>query len=291
MAEKNPLVNKAYELYKQGMKLIDIANQLGKPAGTIRRWKSTYGWDSERSGKKSERSPKKKKGKKAVSDDGTKATFQNNDLTPEQQMFCVFYIKSFNATQSYMKAFNCSYDVANAHGFQLLSNVVIREEINRLKEIKRQNIVCNADDLVELNMRIAFADMGDYAFFEGNHVSLKDSAATDTQLIQKVKSGKSGISIELVDRYKAMDWLTKYFVMNPMDRHRREFDRHRLELEMLKLDAQVKESESSAETQDNNFLQMLNTTGKESWKNDGLEQVRGTEEETEGEAGETEDAE
>lgn len=291
MAEKNPLVNKAYELYKQGMKLIDIANQLGKPAGTIRRWKSTYGWDSERSDKKSERSPKKKKGKKAVSDDGTKATLQNNDLTPEQQMFCVFYIKSFNATQSYMKAFNCSYDVANAHGFQLLSNVVIREEINRLKEIKRQNIVCNADDLVELNMRIAFADMGDYASFEGNNVSLKDSAATDTQLIQKVKSGKSGISIELADRYKAMDWLTKYFVMNPMDRHRREFDRHRLELEMLKLDAQVKENESPAEAQDNNFLQMLSTTGKESWKNDGLEQIRGTEEEAEGEAGETEDAE
>lgn len=290
MAEKNPLVNEAYELYKQGVKLIDIANQLGKPAGTIRRWKSTYGWDSERSDKKSERSPQKKS-KKAVSDDGTKATFQNNDLTPEQQMFCVFYIKSFNATQSYMKAFNCSYNVAHAEGYKLLAKPCVKEEINRLKEIKRQNIVCNADDLVELNMRIAFADMGDYASFEGNHVSLKDSAATDTQLIQKVKSGKSGISIELADRYKAMDWLTKYFVMNPMDRHRREFDRHRLELEMLKLDAQVKENESPAETQDNNFLQMLSTTGKESWENDGLEQVRGTEEETERETGETEDAE
>lgn len=144
---------------------------------------------------------------------------------------------------------------------------------------------------MELNMRIAFADIGEYASFQGNHVELKDSIATDTQLIQRVKSGKSGISIELADRYKAIDWLTKYFLMNPMDRHRREFDQHRLELEMLKLDAQVKESESHAETQDNNFLQMLSTTGKESWKNDGMEQVRGTEEETEGEAGETKDAE
>lgn len=35
-AKKNPLADKAYELYKDGMKLVDIADQLGKPEGTIR---------------------------------------------------------------------------------------------------------------------------------------------------------------------------------------------------------------------------------------------------------------
>ena len=48
-AKKNPLSDKAYELYKSGMKLVDIADQLGKPEGTIRRWKNTYDWDNERS--------------------------------------------------------------------------------------------------------------------------------------------------------------------------------------------------------------------------------------------------
>ena len=48
-ARKNPLSDKAYELYKSGMKLVDIADQLGKPEGTIRRWKNTYDWDNERS--------------------------------------------------------------------------------------------------------------------------------------------------------------------------------------------------------------------------------------------------
>ena len=48
-AKKNPLADKAYELYKSGMKLVEIANQLGKPEGTIRRWKNTYNWDNERS--------------------------------------------------------------------------------------------------------------------------------------------------------------------------------------------------------------------------------------------------
>lgn len=51
-AKKNPLADKAYELYKSGMKLVEIANQLGKPEGTIRRWKNTYNWDNERSDSK-----------------------------------------------------------------------------------------------------------------------------------------------------------------------------------------------------------------------------------------------
>lgn len=53
---------KAKELYLKGMKLIEIANQLNLPEGTVRRWKSTQKWDSERSDKNSERSKKKKRG-------------------------------------------------------------------------------------------------------------------------------------------------------------------------------------------------------------------------------------
>lgn len=55
-------VNKAFEMFRQGIKLVDIAKKLDKPPGTIRRWKSTYKWDGERSAKKSERSAKGKGG-------------------------------------------------------------------------------------------------------------------------------------------------------------------------------------------------------------------------------------
>ena len=62
MPKKNPLSDKARKLYEQGMKLVDIADRLDVPSGTIRRWKSTQNWDKksqesepERSGKKSER--------------------------------------------------------------------------------------------------------------------------------------------------------------------------------------------------------------------------------------------
>ncbi len=45
----NEKAEKAHELYKAGMKLVEIASQLDVPSGTVRRWKSTYDWDNERS--------------------------------------------------------------------------------------------------------------------------------------------------------------------------------------------------------------------------------------------------
>ena len=41
----NEKAEKARELYKGGMKLVEIASQLDVPPGTVRRWKSTYHWD------------------------------------------------------------------------------------------------------------------------------------------------------------------------------------------------------------------------------------------------------
>lgn len=49
-------------MFRKGMKLIEIANQLGLPEGTVRRWKCTHKWDSERSEKKGERSKRKRGG-------------------------------------------------------------------------------------------------------------------------------------------------------------------------------------------------------------------------------------
>lgn len=57
--QRSPDSYKAEEMYKKGMKLVEIASQLNLPEGTVRRWKHTYKWDNERSDKKSEHSHKK----------------------------------------------------------------------------------------------------------------------------------------------------------------------------------------------------------------------------------------
>lgn len=53
---KNAKADEALALYRQGLKLVDIAKKLEIPEGTVRRWKCTQHWD----GEQSERSEKKK---------------------------------------------------------------------------------------------------------------------------------------------------------------------------------------------------------------------------------------
>lgn len=49
---RNPKADEAEKLFYKGMKLKDIASRLEVPEGTVRRWKNTYKWNSERSDKK-----------------------------------------------------------------------------------------------------------------------------------------------------------------------------------------------------------------------------------------------
>lgn len=255
-AKKNPLSDKAHELYKSGMKLIDIAAELKVPSGTVRRWKSTYSWENERSETESERSDRPRAKKKVRIDDGTKETLQNEELTPEQQIFCIYYSRTFNATQSYLKAYGCNYYSAKAHGYELLQTVAIRTEIERLKELKRQQIMIDEDDIVELQMRIACSDMGNYISFGRAGVILQESSSTDTQLIQEVKEGKSGISIKLADRQKAIDWLTQYFLMHPESKYKAEYERRRAE----------KEGGETQEFESDGFLEALKGEVTETFK-------------------------
>lgn len=239
---------KAEQDYISGMKYKDIAEKYGTTINTVKSWKKRYSWSREEGAHKIEKvCTQKNKGapkKKTPIDDGTKATLQNDDLTPEQQMFCIYYSRTFNATQSYLNAYGCSYDVANAKGPLLVVKDSIHREIERLKEIKRQQIVAGADDIVELQMRIAFADIGNYVSFGQKEVTdietdetymvsvvdLKESKNTDTQLIQEVKRGKDGVSVKLADKQKAIDWLSRYFLVHPDDKYKAEFDKKRAEV-------------------------------------------------------------
>jgi phage terminase small subunit len=239
---------KAEQDYKAGMKYKDIAEKYGTTINTVKSWKKRYAWSREEGAHKTEKvCTQKIKGahkKAALIDDGTKGTLKNDDLTPEQQMFCIYYSRTFNATQSYINAYRCQYSTALTNGPALLGNTRIKNEIERLKEIKRQQIVAGADDIVELQMRIAFADIGNYLSFGQKEITdpdtgenfmvstvdLKESGNTDTQLIHEVKRGKDGVSVKLADKQKAIDWLTKYFLMHPESKYKAEYERKRAEV-------------------------------------------------------------
>lgn len=222
---------KAERDYLAGMKYRDIAEKYNVSINTVKSWKKRYGWDRKGCTQKSKKGCTQKLRKSEVApvqpEDGTKDTLQNDELTEEQRFFCIYYSRTFNATQSYLKAYQCSYETAMVNGCRLLRNAKVKEEIELLKEIKRQQIVAGEEDIVELQMRIAFADMGQILEFDQDGVTLQDSQMVDMQLIKKVSEGKFGVSVEIENRQKAIEWLTRYFLMHPDDKYRAEFEKKR----------------------------------------------------------------
>lgn len=260
---RDPNRDKAYEIYKTNpnMELTEIASQLSIPVTTVRSWKARDEWE-----RNATQCNAMNEATHKPIDDGTKETMLNENLTHEQRLFCIYYSKSFNAVQSYQKAYQCSYENACSHAWELWKNGEIKKEVQRLSLLKVEQIAVTENDLVELHMRIAFSDIGDYLEFgreavpqwsknkDGlfveeidpntdeqkvnyyNVIKLKESANVDTQLIQEVKEGREGISIKLADKQKSLEWLEKFFLMNPMDKHKIQFDNAKLEMERKKLE-------------------------------------------------------
>nr|DAW11726.1 MAG TPA: Terminase small subunit [Caudoviricetes sp.] len=230
-------IEQAKKLYLQGQKLVEIANRLNLPEGTVRRWKCTHKWDSERSDKKSERSEKKKAKKKKAAESEVDQVIENPELTDKQRLFCVYYIRSFNATKAYQKAYEVDYLTAAANGPRMLGNARVKKEILQLKQERLNREFLSESDIFQKYMDIAFADITDYLEFGTeevpvmaiygpvktkdpetgeekpltkivNTVRFKDSSEVDGTILAEVKQGRDGASIKLSDRMKALQWLS-----------------------------------------------------------------------------------
>lgn len=252
----NQKAEKARELYKCGMKLVEIASQLEVPAGTVRRWKSTYHWDgeqqSERSEKKSERSESKKSvTKKAVADE-VKQVIQNTDLTDKQQLFCIYYIRCFNATKAYQKAYGCGYTTAVTNGPALLGNARIKEEILQLKQDRLNREFLSESDIFQKYMDIAFADINDFVDISAGFVTAKDGI--DGTIVSEVSNTQSGVKIKLADRMKALQWLSDHMDLAT--------EKQKAEIALLKAKVQTDDGD---EVVDDGFLEALNGTAAEDW--------------------------
>lgn len=59
---------------------------------------------------------------------------ENTELSEKQRLFCLYYVRYFNATKAYMKAYGCDAKTAGANGYRLLKKAEIRKEIESLKQ-------------------------------------------------------------------------------------------------------------------------------------------------------------
>jgi len=222
---RSPDSIKAERMYKSGMNLVDIAKEIGKPPGTVRRWKSTQGWNSERSGKKAnvrkQETEQNSKKVEAIAPE-VERVIDNPNLTDKQRLFCCLYIRCFNATKAYRKAYGCSYETALTNGPGLLRNTRIKEEIQRLKQNRLNRELLSTEDIFQKYIDMAFADVTDFTDF-GNveintengpmtvsYVNIKDAGEVDGTLINEISKGKDGVKVKLPDREKALRWLSEH---------------------------------------------------------------------------------
>lgn len=235
-------VEQAKELFLKGKKLIEISELLGVPEGTIRSWKNRYNWDNATLQKKRNVAKEKFTSKTVTTQDivpEVELVIQNPDLSDKQRLFCISYIRCFNATKAYQRAYGCDYATAVVNGPRLLGNARIKNEIQHLKQFRLNREFLDEHDIFQKYMDIAFADITDYVEFgrekvqvigafgpvevknpetgkkepllkEVNTVRFRESGEVDGTLISEVKQGKDGASIKLLDRMKALDWLAEH---------------------------------------------------------------------------------
>ena len=267
--EKNPKIEEAYELYKKGYKLIDISKKLETAESTIRVWKNRYNWDNKENetlqNKKRNVTKKKCNKKQNKSNDykkpiaEVKEVIENEDLTDKQRLFCLYFIKNHNQTLSAIKA---GYAPERAHitGSELVRNSKVASELRRLKGKLTEELFLDAMDVLNMYIKIAFADPTEYLTFGQkevpvmtmygplvdketnetvmktvNYIDFKESSMIDGTVISEVKQGKDGVSIKFEDRMKALDKLSEYFDLFP-DKFKRKIEEEKVKMVKEKID-------------------------------------------------------
>ncbi|KAA0941608.1 terminase small subunit [Sporosarcina sp. ANT_H38] len=222
--------------------LAALAEKHGVKLGTLKSRKSREAWvrgPSKKDATKKQKDAKRMQPKEAI--------VESDDLTDKQRLFCIYYIKYFNATKAYQKAYECDYMTANANGSRLLVNASIRKEITRMKEERASGMLLSADMVLQKYIDIAFADIGDFVERSdgGYSIAVRPLDQMDTSIIGELSNTENGVKLKLVDKMKALDMLSKYFDVLSDN------DKKRLQEEKLKADTAKAKAEVHRITNEN----------------------------------------
>lgn len=187
-------------------------------------------------------------------------------LTEQQQRFCECYIEGHNKRIALIKAgYN---NKSETYVTRLLHNEKIQRYICWIKARVLKEHMINAYDLIDAWVRIAFADMSDFVDIYPYSIKLKPADQIDGQLVKSIKSGRDGVSIELHDKMKALDCLSRYVEDMPLDFKQR-LEQRRIELMEQDFELKKKAQERSIpEQEDDGFLQAIKESVPSIWEMD-----------------------
>lgn len=228
--------------YMAGMKYREIAEKYGVSINTVKSWKVRHSWDRKGNGPRKrkrahtmhtkaraqearEREERDEEKRKAM-----QTLVKVDKINERQRLFALYYFQTHNATASYQRAYGCTRAAASASAYKLLRNPAIAAAIREMQADRDATLLLTAGDVVDLYMRIAFADYGDFVSVKDGRMTTKNIDEVDGQLIDSVSQTKDGVIVKLADRMKALRWLASYFELNPSDRHRAAYQAKMAEL-------------------------------------------------------------
>lgn len=280
--EKDNKASDAYKDYRKGMKYKDIADKYNVSLNTVKSWKRRQWADIEKGVQPKKKSVHTKRTPKESSNAPPKEellpeeieTLNNEELTERQRLFCLYYVRWFNATKAYRKVYDCDYTTAMTNGSMLLRNTKIQEHIQAIKDAKIKQAMYTAEDFFQKMMDIAYSDATDFLSFgrrineetglEYNYVDFLDSSEVDGTLIQEVKQGKDGCSIKLVSKEFALKWLDKHY-SEATDLQKAQLAQ--IQAQTKKLETETQEDE---EIEDDGFLDAIKNAEVGGWNDEEI---------------------
>lgn len=188
-----------------------------------------------------------------------------DDLMDKERMFCEQYIRNKNIQLAAVKA---GYSKKSAHivGWKVRQKPNVNRYICWLKLQISKTCHIDAMDIIDQYARIAFADITDFVEIVDNKIKLIDADEIDGQIVTKIKKGRDGgISLELADKFKALEKLEHYFDVMPAD-WKQKIEEKKLELMKDKLEFEKRKfGEGGEDMEDDGFIEALADAATEVW--------------------------
>ena len=150
-------------------------------------------------------------------------------LTAKQELFCLAYIETGNASEAYRRSYSCKNSQANSihvSACQLLANPNVKIRVNELKERMQTDAIMTRREALERLTRIGRTSLSDLIEWrtatigedeDGDSVRqtgwhIKDSVAQDPkkmELIAELSTGRDGVKIKTHSQLQAIQQLAK----------------------------------------------------------------------------------
>jgi uncharacterized protein YjcR len=244
-------VTQAKALYDKGLKLIDIANQLGIPEGTVRSWKNRYNWDCNVA--KEKRNAAKRKGGQPDNKnaEGHGAPQRNKNAVKTGEFETLFFDTLNPEEQQLIVMVQPDKEQLLLQEIRLLT---VRERrmlkrIEMLRRLEEKEPETGPDgEIIPAGMSVTEYSSG---IEKGKPTELKKYEG----ILGQIQAIEDALTRVQARQQKAIEMLHKF----GYDDARLELETMRFEFELLKQDGQSEDNE------DDGFLDAMNASAESIW--------------------------